>query len=46
MSSLREAEAPAEAATSPEAAPYWHALTTSGNAPRGLRALRAFLADG
>ena len=41
----RERIAAGVAAMSPEEALYWYALTTNGNAPRGLRALRTLLAD-
>ena len=40
----RERIAAGVAAMSPEEALYWHALTSNGNAPRGLRALRFLLA--
>ena len=41
----RERIAAGVAAMSPEEALYWYALTTNGNASRGLRALRTLLAD-
>lgn len=41
----RERIAAGVAAMSPEEALYWYALTTNGNAPRGLRALRTLLGE-
>ena len=41
----RERIAAGVAAMSPEEALYWYALTTNGNAARGLQALRILLTD-